>query len=59
MKQDAEDLIEDPGLVFRPIFKLDGSNSQQPFHERDILQIITQYYEMLPEDLRKSFAPPE
>ena len=41
-EKDATELLmeEDPGLLFRPISKLDSS-SNKPFHESEILDILT------------------
>ena len=60
-KGEEEDniLIEDPGLIFRPICSLGGETNNQQFQERDIVQLLTAYYDRLCLDLKQSFAPPE
>lgn len=51
---------EDPGLMFRPLCSLSGGrSSSKQFHEREIQEILTEYYSRLSSSLQQSFAPPE
>ena len=48
----ATKLTADVGIVFRPL-------GDKNFHESEIVSLITQYYDKLPDYMKASFAPPE
>ena len=57
---DENDLVSDPGLVFRPLCAIDGSSpSSTHFKESELPAILEAYYSRLSEALSKSFAQPK
>ena len=52
-------LLEDPGLVYRPLCDINNPGQSSQFMEKDLLSMVSAYYEHLSPSLRQSFAPPE
>ena len=48
----ATKLTADIGIAFRPL-------GDKDFHESEIVGLLSEYYEKLPESLRQSYAPPD